>query len=586
MSDRRKKRKEKFIPEEEYFLDEEEFADEEETGGEFAEDEGFEDEADYEDDADFFDDGEYAEDDEYLDEEEFDENYAEDYDDEDGYDDIRILREEDLEDEPFEEEKGKRGRKRRMRGKKRGEKKSLKKLWITLGSILGALVVIYIGISVFFMSHFFINTEINGQDFSGKSASDVESYMESQVKDYTLTLLEKDGQTDVIDGDDISLKYEKNSEIKDALKKQNGFLWPAGIFSPKSQKVTVSVSYDEEALNGIIANVKPVTVEQTQPVSAYPKFDGTSFVVEPEVYGTAVNMEVLTEKIHTYITEFQPELDMVAEKCYAEPKFTSESPEVQAACDTMNTYLKASITYTMGENVVVDKTLISGWLTVDENMSVTFNTDAVRTWLTEFGDTYDTEGTTRTITTPTGKTAEVSGGTYGWSIDEDAEYEALVNSIKNGEVVTKEPAYYQTAASHGAQDWGTTYVEVDLSAQHMWYIVDGGVAMETDVVTGVPIPEKMTPAGVYSILEMSQNETLVGEIVPETGEPEYRTPVAYWMRVTWSGIGFHDATWQPAFGGTLYQDGLGSHGCINMPLDQAATLYSMLSNGTPVIIHY
>lgn len=54
--------------------------------------------------------------------------------------------------------------------------------------------------------------------------------------------------------------------------------------------------------------------------------------------------------------------------------------------------------------------------------------------------------------------------------------------------MTKEPAYYQTAASHGAQDWGTTYVEVDLSAQHMWYIVDGGVAMETDVVTGVPIP--------------------------------------------------------------------------------------------------
>ena len=59
-----------------------------------------------------------------------------------------------------------------------------------------------------------------------------------------------------------------------------------------------------------------------------------------------------------------------------------------------------------------------------------------------------------------------------------------INSSKKGEVVTKEPAYYQTAASHGAQEWGTTYVEVDLSAQHMWYIVDGNVALETDVVTG------------------------------------------------------------------------------------------------------
>ena len=435
------------------------------------------------------------------------------------------------------------------------------------------------------MQHFFINTEINGHDFSGKSVSAVEDYMKEQVKDYQLEILEKDDQSDLIDGDAISLTYKKSNEIKEAVKKQNGFLWPKAFFDKNSQKVTVNVSYDTDALNTLIADLKPVTVEQTQPISAMPKFDGEKFTVEPEVYGTAVNMEILTEKIHEYITEFKPALNMQKEGCYAEPKYTADSKEVQAACDTMNTYCKASITYTMGENVVVDKTLISEWLSVDEDMNVTFNTDAVRTWLTEFGDTYDTQGTTRTITTPTGKTTEVSGGDYGWSIDEDAEFEALTNSIKNGETVTKEPAYYQTAAVHGAQDWGTTYLEVDLSAQHMWYIIDGGVALETDVVTGEPIPAKITPTGVYSILEMSQNETLVGEIDPSTGEPEYRTPVAYWMRVTWSGIGFHDATWQPAFGGSLYQDGLGSHGCINMPLDQAASLYSMLSTGTPVIIH-
>lgn len=501
---------------------------------------------------------------------------------EDGYEDIEILGEDDLEDDFSEsEEKEKKGKRRGGTGRKKGKKKPL----IIGGSILGALAVVYIGISIFFMSHFFVNTEINGHDFSGKSAADVEAYMKEQVKDYQLEILEKDNQSDIIDGDDISLKYEENSDIQDALKKQNGFLWPKAFFGKNTQKVIVDVSYDEDALNTLIQNLKPVTVEQTQPVSATPKFDGEKFVVEPETYGTAVNMEVLSEKIHTYISEFKSKLDMKEEGCYAEPKFTSESKEVQAACDTMNNYCKASITYTMGEDVVVDKALISGWLTVDGDMNVTFNTDAVRAWLTEFGDTYDTQGTTRTITTPTGKTAEVSGGDYGWSIDEDTEFEALTNSIKNGETVTKEPAYYQTAAAHGAQDWGTTYLEVDLSAQHMWYIVDGNIALETDVVTGVPIPEKITPTGVYSILEISPNETLVGEIDPATGKPEYETPVAYWMRVTWSGIGFHDATWQPAFGGTLYQDGLGSHGCINMPLDQAGALFNMLSLGTPVIIH-
>ena len=72
---------------------------------------------------------------------------------------------------------------------------------------------------------------------------------------------------------------------------------------------------------------------------------------------------------------------------------------------------------------------------------------------------------------------------------------------------------------------------------------------------------------------------------PETGKPIYETPVSYWMPFTWQGHGFHDATWQPAFGGSLYQS-LGSHGCVNMPLDQAANLFNMLSSGTPVVIHY
>ena len=95
------------------------------------------------------------------------------------------------------------------------------------------------------------------------------------------------------------------------------------------------MGYDEDALAEKIESVKAVTQEQTQPVSAYPKFDGNSFVVEPEVYGTAVDKEVLTEKIREYITEFKTELNMMDEECYVMPKYTSESPEVQAACDTM-----------------------------------------------------------------------------------------------------------------------------------------------------------------------------------------------------------------------------------------------------------
>lgn len=71
----------------------------------------------------------------------------------------------------------------------------------------------------------------------------------------------------------------------------------------------------------------------------------------------------------------------------------------------------------------------------------------------------------------------------------------------------------------------------------------------------------------------------------QTGKKKYSTKVKYWM--PWDGnvIGFHDATWQSAFGGTRYRDGYGSNGCVNLPLKKAASLYKLVKVGTVVVSH-
>ena len=475
-----------------------------------------------------------------------------------------------------------------VKRRKTGKDGKVKALWIT-GGVLAVICLIYVAISVYFMSHFFVNTKINGKNFSGKTASDVEKYLQTNIKDYKLTILENEGRQDVISGSEIGLEYRAGTETEKLLKDQNGFAWPKAFFTENSRKVSVNVSYNEESLNQRISQLSCLQTEQTPAENAKPEFDGNKYVIKPEVYGNAVDKERLTEQVKVHITEFQPQLDMVETKCYAKPKYVEDSKEVQEACDAMNKYVNASITYPMNEPVVVDKALISQWLQVDGEMKVSLNTEAMKQWFTAFGDEYDTQGTTRTFTTPVGKSATVTGGTYGWSIDEDTELVNLQNSILNGEVVTREPAYYAggTAAAHSGQDWGNTYAEVDMSAQHMWYIQNGQVVLETDVVTGEPIPSKITPEGVYSLMWKQPNSVLVGDINPDTGEPAYRTKVKYWMQVTSSGVGFHDAIWQTAFGGTLYQiPGTGSHGCINMPLDQAGALFNMIEPGTPVIFHW
>ena len=160
-------------------------------------------------------------------------------------------------------------------------------------------------------------------------------------------------------------------------------------------------------------------------------------------------------------------------------------------------------------------------------------------------------------------TIQVSGGTYGWKINQAAETEALAAIIASGESTTREPEYSQKAASHGANDYGDTYVEINLTGQHLFFYKEGKLVVESDFVSGNLAKGWGTPAGSYPLAYKQKNAVLKGE--------NYRTPVNYWMPFN-NGIGMHDAKWRSSFGGAIYKTG-GSHGCINLPPSVAKTIF-------------
>lgn len=474
-------------------------------------------------------------------------------------------------------------------GKISGKKKAFIAAVVTAGMLAG----IYLGFAMYFSFHFLPGTEINGRDFSLKTVEDFQRTLEKSVQDYVLNITGAERNlgnkedavngTDEIKGSEIELELASGAQAEEIMGRQNALLWPAALLEGNTQDVQLDIHYNDKLLTEKISSLN-VTVSGAEGArSARPVFNGAAFVIEPEVYG--VSSDKMEKKIREYIGELKPELNLMEEDCLEIPAFLSDSPEVKKACERMNQYCQAQIVYTMDQEIVVDEKLISGWLNCDENMNVSLNEDAAGEWVSGLAEQYDTAGGTRNITTPTGKTAEVSGGTYGWKIDAAAETAALIENIRNGDTVSREPAYTQRAAAWSAQDWGTEYLEVDLTAQYMWYVKDGAVLLETDVVTGKPVSGMETPQGVYSILYTQQGAVLVGEINPSTGEPLYRTWVEYWMPFTQQGHGFHDADWQDAFGGNVYTY-YGSHGCVNMPVDKAGELYAVLEAGTPVVVHY
>lgn len=125
------------------------------------------------------------------------------------------------------------------------------------------------------------------------------------------------------------------------------------------------------------------------------------------------------------------------------------------------------------------------------------------------------------------------------------------------------------------KNMGSTYVEISIDRQHMWYYKNGKLIVETDVVTGNDDGWHNTPRGFHSIYSRARNTTLSG--------PGYSSFVEYWMAFC-GGCGIHDASWRSRFGGSIYK-GDGSHGCVNTPIDKVKIIYNNASVGTPVIVY-
>lgn len=122
-----------------------------------------------------------------------------------------------------------------------------------------------------------------------------------------------------------------------------------------------------------------------------------------------------------------------------------------------------------------------------------------------------------------------------------------------------------------------TFVLVDISDQTIWFYKNGKQKLKSDVVTGTK-GRTPTPTGTFKVRKKLRNINLVG--------PSWNSHVSYWIAFKGSSYGLHDASWRTSKQFSNHRTYLnnGSHGCINLRYSTAASLYSMVKRGTPVIV--
>lgn len=459
---------------------------------------------------------------------------------------------------------------------KRNRKYRRGRLWFFALLPFALVLIVYMGFTIYFMGHFYYGSTINGTDYTGKTVKEVEEAMTGDIHDYVLTIYERGGAVEKIKADEIGLTYVSDGKVTQLKQKQNPFLWPKAYFRKESYEMSATTIFDAEMLKGRVERLSCQDKDAIiKPQNAYYNYEDGVYRIIDEVEGNQPKKDMVYNLVLEAVNNGDTLIDLEENNVYLAPKIRKENKKLNGLVNTLNKYIGVTITYDFGDRTEeLTGTTIKDWLEIDK-YSVTLNEQSVRDYVDWLSRTYNTFGNTRSFTTWDGSPFTVKGGDYGWLISLSAETQELISIVKKGESVKRPPVYLQYAYCRDKNDIGDTYVEINLTAQHMWFFKEGELLVSTDIVSGNEVKKHGTPVGTYQITYKERNATLKGE--------DYATPVNYWLPFN-RNVGIHDANWRNKFGGELYKKS-GSHGCINTPPSKAAIIYENIEQGVPVVVY-
>jgi lipoprotein-anchoring transpeptidase ErfK/SrfK len=150
-----------------------------------------------------------------------------------------------------------------------------------------------------------------------------------------------------------------------------------------------------------------------------------------------------------------------------------------------------------------------------------------------------------------------------WRPHTEVHYTAHVDGVQAA------PGVFGDEDLSGTIEIGRSLKVFASTAEHFMNVFrDGKQIAHWPISTGRPGDD--TPNGNYLSIEKSNPEEMVGE--------GYDIQVPYSVRITWSGVYLHAASWSVGSQGSINV----SHGCINMSPEAAAVYYEMSIPGDPV----
>lgn len=463
-----------------------------------------------------------------------------------------------------------------------------------LSFLIAFLVVFYIGGMIKFDGKFLSNTYINSGNFGGLTKDESVKLFESaqnRVVPEEISVTKKDGTVVKISSDKIGYSDNIEEQINEIYKKQNHYLWFVNLFGYDDYDMQVEYSFDFDKLRDecrrkiIDASANDVSK------NAIILREGDSFVIEKEIQRTKVasnKEEMLLDYIENAIKDGNMSVDISNIDCYEQPEIVSS--DLEMACAKLNKLKDCRFTFNFDytKETLLGKDILN-WITTDmQTKEEPFDVDYesvmkyVEESLAKKYDTYSEYNSRKFNSTSHGTMMIKQGkGCYGWWLDQEKTCKALTNAIKNVKSANIKPIYYTSTATGyeyacnpkwrtAKSDLGNTYIEIDLSKQHLWYYQNGKKKYSCDIVSG---SKDKTPAGVYKLWQKAKNKTVD------------RTKSAYWANISSDGPVLYCDPGQKKFGKNIYKKS-GTNGNIKLPAKAIKFIYEKVAKETPCIMYW
>lgn len=442
---------------------------------------------------------------------------------------------------------------------------------------------------------YFANTTINGFDASEKTPKELLAQM---VEAYTAPRIQiNERGAEAMTASLAELGYELDQVtllkmLEEAFSQQKTSITVliTSLLQGNGFQMKIPFSYDETAFLSAV-NVAALKEPRIVSVDAELIYDepNKNYYIQPEIVGNELSeadmQAVVKEQVDQLVAAREPQKNLIIElpdTIYIKPQVTHDDIELNNLCNIYNHYVKAQITYLFGEEkIVLDWNTIKDWLII-ENGNGELDHEAMYLYGMDLAKKYNTAYYSREFRTSVGTTVTFPGShnEYGYLVDEDGEFNQMLLDIQSNTAVEREPVYYHSGYKrNGVDDLAGTYVEVNLTAQRIWFYKDGELIVESPIVSGDVSEKTETQTGVFPLAYKESPSVLTGG----NAEDGWETDVTYWMPF-FDGQGLHDATWRSNFGGSIYQNN-GSHGCVNLPFDTAKRIYENIDAGVAIILY-